>query len=116
MQTWFSSQVQLFHRLLVLLLQVAIQGYVLVDGERLTASMARDQLQFGIGQLGMTGQPRNRLMPESMRRRFDPSLVCILLDNLLYPTGTQKGVRSGFSERLGMAATPLTGSRVLAKT
>ena len=66
-----------------LLLQFPIQGNMLIDGQRLPSGMARDQLQFGVGQSRMAGQPRNCLMPESVRRSLHPGFFCIHFDDLL---------------------------------
>ena len=55
-------QFHLFHCLLIPLLQFFIQRDMLVDGERLPARVARDQLEFGVGKARIPGQPRNALM------------------------------------------------------
>ena len=48
--------------------------------------MTGDQLKLGIGQAAIPGQPRDRLVPEGVRSRFDSSLVGVLGDNLLDPS------------------------------
>jgi len=55
-----ALQVRLLHGLVVLLLKVTIEGNVLVDSQGLTASVAGDELQLGIGQAGMPRQPGDR--------------------------------------------------------
>ena len=60
------SQFDLFHRLLIPLLQFFIQGDVLVDGQSFPTRMTRDQLKLGIGKARIAGQPRYALVAEGM--------------------------------------------------
>ncbi|HKB35656.1 MAG TPA: hypothetical protein VKD72_04330 [Gemmataceae bacterium] len=55
-ETSAASQVHL-HALLIALLQFAVEGDVLVDGQRLAAGLAGDALQFRVGQPGMADEP-----------------------------------------------------------
>lgn len=87
-----------FHRLLVALLKLAIQGDVLVDRQRFTAGMARDQLQFGVCKPRMLRQPRNRLMPERVRRGVHASTVGVVPDDLLDTPGRELRVAPSLEE------------------
>lgn len=81
------SKLDRLHTVLVLLLQVAIQGYVLADRQRFPSGVARDELKLGIGQTRVSGQPGDRLMSEGVRCRLGACLLGILLDDLLHPAG-----------------------------
>jgi len=65
---------------------------MLVDGQGFTTSMAGNQLQFGIGQAAVPGEPCNTLVPEGVGSGFHPGLFGIFLDDLLNPPGGEFAV------------------------
>jgi hypothetical protein len=86
------SEIDLFHGRLILGFQIAVEGYVLINRQRLTPGVTGDQLKLGIRQAAMPGQPSDRLVPEGVRGRLDPSLFGVLRDNLLDPPGAELAV------------------------
>src|SRR5687768_6720213 len=90
-----SSQVHVLHRLLVLLLQVAIEGDVLINGQGFPASMARDELKLGVGQAGMPGQVGSRLMAKTVGRGLHASLPSVTLHDLRDTAGPVLRVSPG---------------------
>ena len=67
------SQLDLPHSRLVFGFEVTIESHVLVDRQRLTASMTRDQLKLGIGKTRVSGQPRYSLVPERVWVALTPA-------------------------------------------
>jgi hypothetical protein len=86
------SQVDLFHGRLILGFKIAVESHVLINSQGLTPGMTGDQLKLGIRQAAMPGQPSDRLVPEGVRGRLDPSLFGVLGDNLLDPPGAELAV------------------------
>ena len=76
-------QPRLFHRLLILLLQISVQRNVLIDRQRFPTGMSGDELQFGVSEPAMPCQVRDRLVPEGVGRCFYASLFGVEPHNLL---------------------------------
>ena len=56
---------------------------MLIDRQRLPASVTRDQLKLSVSQARVPGQPGDRLVPEGVRGRLDPGFLGVLGDDLL---------------------------------
>ena len=74
-----------FMVLVVLLLQIPIQGDVLIDGQRFPTCMTSDQLKLSIRHAAVPSQPRNCLMAEGVGRSLHTGFLGVLLDDLPDP-------------------------------